>query len=84
LIRDKVTEANNGKLPLYGEILAGGSVSYFFLLNVVLLSLFKKIPSDCFNESTHLITDLFGPFLLLTKSYRKTTILLLVLNCCKR
>jgi hypothetical protein len=59
LIRDKVTEANNGKLPLYGEILAGGSVSYFFnSLNVVLLSLFKKFPSDCLNESTHLF-DIF-------------------------
>jgi hypothetical protein len=27
LIRDKVTESNHGKLPLYGEILAGGCVS---------------------------------------------------------
>jgi len=27
LVRDKVAEANHGKLPLYGEILAGGMVS---------------------------------------------------------
>jgi hypothetical protein len=32
LVRDKITESNNGKLPLYGEILAGGMVSIFKMI----------------------------------------------------